>query len=167
MNGGIKALFAGTQKGLGSLKVVMATGLYKTAAGVVGQKIFKDSSAALRTYLTIHLRSSKAAQAALSGIEDMIQPCSKEEPERLASTRPSPAARRPALNPYRPTQSMAAPVIVIPGRCGGLSSLGKPRRLPSILARTSADTPAVTCTTSPPAKSMTPNPASQPPPQIQ
>ena len=73
----------------------------------------------------------------------------------------------PALKPNHPTQSMQAPAMVIHGACGGRTSLGKPVRGPIRMARTSAETPAVRCTTSPPAKSSTPLVMSQPPPQTQ
>ena len=56
---------------------------------------------------------------------------------------PSAARAEPALKPNQPTHNMAAPIIVMPGLCGGCNSLGKPRRRPSINARTSAETPAV------------------------
>lgn len=87
MDGGIQTLLAGTRRGLGSLQIVMATGLYKTAAGVVGQKVFKEHAEALRTYLTIHLRSTAAAQLALASIEDAMQHGSREELEKGPSKR--------------------------------------------------------------------------------
>jgi serine/threonine protein kinase len=70
---GIASMLAGTVRGLGSLKVVMATGLYKTAAGVVGARVLKENNEPLRQYLTIHLRSGRAAQNALLGIEDTVE----------------------------------------------------------------------------------------------
>ncbi|MBZ0121405.1 MAG: hypothetical protein K8H88_30695 [Sandaracinaceae bacterium] len=70
---GIQGLLAATQRGLGSLKVVMATGLYKTAAGVVGAKLLKDNAAGVRAYLTIQLRNGKQASDALTAIEDSIE----------------------------------------------------------------------------------------------
>lgn len=69
----LQAMLGATRRGLGSLKVVMATGLYKTAAGVVGARLLKDNGEALRGYLTIHLRSGKAAQNALAAIADTIE----------------------------------------------------------------------------------------------
>ena len=80
---------------------------------------------------------------------------------------PSAASALPPLKPNQPTQSRLAPIIVKPGLCGGCRALGKPRRRPTITAMTRAETPAVACTTKPPAKSITPISASQPPPQIQ
>ena len=56
---------------------------------------------------------------------------------------PSAANALPALNPYQPTQSMAAPIIVMPGLCGGRRWVGNPLRLPSALTTIIADTPAV------------------------
>ncbi len=81
----------------------------------------------------------------------------------------SPLAARalPPLKPYQPTHSMPAPIMVMPGLCGGWSSLGKPSRGPIMAAAIRAAIPAVACTTMPPAKSMTCRWASQPPPQIQ
>lgn len=69
----IQAILAGTRRGMGSLKVVMATGLYKTAAGVQGARLLKENAEALRAYLTIHLRTGKAAQHALAAIEDALE----------------------------------------------------------------------------------------------
>ena len=80
---------------------------------------------------------------------------------------PSAASCEPPLKPNQPTHSMAAPMAVMPGLCGGRRSRGKPRRGPSSEASTSADTPAVAWTTRPPAKSLMPMSASQPPPQTQ
>ncbi len=85
----LQSLLGATRRGLGSLKVVMATGLYKTAAGVVGARLFKEHNDALRAYLTIHLRSSKAAQNALAGIEDTIEHGTVEELTRGPTKRAS------------------------------------------------------------------------------
>ena len=80
---------------------------------------------------------------------------------------PSAASALPALKPNQPTHSMQAPVTVIGRLCGGIGVVGKPLRLPMTSAATSAATPALICTTAPPAKSMKPRSASQPPPQTQ
>src|SRR4051812_5331943 len=80
---------------------------------------------------------------------------------------PFAASALPALKPNQPTHSMPAPVTAYGRLCGAIAVCGKPRRLPSTSAQTSAATPALTCTTMPPAKSMTPSLASQPPPQTQ
>ena len=53
------------------------------------------------------------------------------------------AAALPALKPNHPTQSMEAPIITIPGLCGGFRLLGKPCLLPNIHAIVNADAPAV------------------------
>src|SRR3954470_8625132 len=79
----------------------------------------------------------------------------------------SAASALPPLKPNQPTQSMPAPAIVMPGRCGGSECAGKQRRLAMGNAAQRADTPAVQGTTRPPAKSSVPSEASQPPPQIQ
>ena len=47
----LQAMLGATRRGLGSLKVVMATGLYKTAAGVVGARLLKDNGEALRRWI--------------------------------------------------------------------------------------------------------------------
>src|SRR5204862_5997373 len=72
------------------------------------------------------------------------------------------ASALPPLKPNQPTHSIAAPTVVIAGYCGGEIRFGKPSRGPISHAATRADTPAVVCTTMPPAKSIVPNPASQP-----
>src|SRR5215470_19517676 len=65
-----------------------------------------------------------------------------------------PAARAlPALNPNQPTHSRHAPTKLSTTLCGVIASFGYPTRLPRYKAQTSADTPDVTCTTVPPAKS--------------
>ena len=51
---------------------------------------------------------------------------------------PSAASWLPPLKPNQPTQSMAAPVMVMPGEWGGVISRGKPLRPPSSMARTRA-----------------------------
>ena len=81
----------------------------------------------------------------------------------------SPLAARaePALKPNQPTHSIPAPVTVMVKLCGGIAWFGKPRRLPMTSAATSAPTPAVMCTTVPPAKSNKPIWPSQPPPHTQ
>src|ERR1700684_2153625 len=65
---------------------------------------------------------------------------------------PAPKAD-PALNPNHPTHSRQAPTKLNTTECGAMDSCGYPTRLPRYNAVTSADTPDVTCTTVPPAKS--------------
>jgi len=79
----------------------------------------------------------------------------------------SAAKALPALKPNQPTHSMAVPAMVSPGLCAGRSCCGWPLRRPSMVATTNAETPAVVWTTKPPAKSITPSSASQPPPHTQ
>src|SRR5437899_909609 len=62
----------------------------------------------------------------------------------------------PALKPNQPTQSKDAPITVIGRLCGCIGWCPKPRRLPIMIAQTSADTPDEMCTTVPPAKSRAP-----------
>src|SRR5436305_791048 len=71
----------------------------------------------------------------------------------LAATT-SDATADPALKPYQPTQSIPVPTIQRTMLCGGIGSLPKPRRLPRIKQRISADQPEDIWTTVPPAKSM-------------
>src|ERR1019366_7753753 len=59
----------------------------------------------------------------------------------------------PALNPNHPTQSKQAPTKLKTTLWGGMDCLGYPMRGPRYNAHTNADTPEVTCTTVPPAKS--------------
>ena len=59
----------------------------------------------------------------------------------------------PALKPNQPTHSRQAPMKLSTTECGAIFSAGYPRRLPRYSAHTSAETPEVTCTTVPPAKS--------------
>src|SRR3954469_11355834 len=67
---------------------------------------------------------------------------------------PSAATALPALKPYQPTHSIPVPIEHNTMLCGGIGSLGNPRRLPSIKQRISADQPEDICTTVPPAKSI-------------
>ena len=62
----------------------------------------------------------------------------------------------PALKPNQPVHSRPAPIRHSGRLCGGIGSLPKPRRLPSISAATMAEKPLDMCTTSPPAKSIAP-----------
>ncbi len=86
---------------------------------------------------------------------------------RAMAASPLAARALPPLKPYQPTHSMPAPIMVMPGLCGGCRSLGNPSRGPIMAAATRAEMPAVACTTIPPAKSITCRWASHPPPQIQ
>ncbi len=96
------------------------------------------------------------ARAALMCVTRMAMPAS-----------PLAASALPPLKPNQPTQSMPAPVTVMVRLCGGKGVVGKPWRLPTMMAATSAPTPAVICTTRPPAKSIAPISLNQPPPQTQ
>src|ERR1017187_1366748 len=71
----------------------------------------------------------------------------------LAATT-SAAHALPELKPYQPTHNMPVPMKVSTMLCGAKFSLPKPRRLPRIKHKTSADQPEVICTTVPPAKSI-------------
>src|SRR6185295_1206112 len=69
---------------------------------------------------------------------------------------PFASSAEPALNPNQPNHSSEAPIIVITRLCGGMLSLPRPTRLPSTNAPTNPATPALMCTTVPPAKSSAP-----------
>src|SRR5512140_1575956 len=72
------------------------------------------------------------------------------------------ASALPALKPNQPNQSIPAPSMTRVTLWGGVTRCGKFRRGPSIRVATSAATPALTCTTVPPAKSRAPRACSQP-----
>ncbi len=74
------------------------------------------------------------------------------------------ASAEPALNPNQPNHSRPAPSSTNGTLCGRIGSLRKPIRLPSTRHSASAAAPALMCTAVPPAKSSTPQLASQPPP---
>jgi hypothetical protein len=57
---------------------------------------------------------------------------------------------------------MPAPKTVSGSECGSIASRGQPRRLPTTRMKASAATPALMCTTVPPAKSRAPRLNSQP-----
>src|SRR4030042_1985385 len=70
----------------------------------------------------------------------------------------------PALKPNQPNHRRAAPNTTIGILLGSIGSLSwYPLRGPSTMASANADTPALMCTTVPPAKSRAPNFASHPP----
>jgi hypothetical protein len=73
----------------------------------------------------------------------------------------------PALKPNQPNQSNAAPTTVNSTLCGPAVFSGYPLRRPITNAATSAETPELTCTTVPPAKSSAPSFINHPPPQTQ
>src|SRR4030095_16300220 len=66
------------------------------------------------------------------------------------------SSAEPALNPNQPIHSREAPIIVMGRLLGGIASLPYPTRLPIRYAPTSPATPALICTTVPPAKSTPP-----------
>ena len=85
---------------------------------------------------------------------------------RKASAASAARAERAAGVEAEPARPRAGPApIRQSGRlCGGIGSLPKPRRLPSMSAATSAEKPLDMCTTRPPAKSIAPALKIQPPP---
>ena len=75
--------------------------------------------------------------------------------------RPSAASSEPALKPNQPTHSSEAPITDRTRLCGAMLSVPKPTRLPRTRAQTRPATPALMCTTVPPAKSRTPSVAEE------
>src|SRR3954466_559903 len=69
---------------------------------------------------------------------------------------PPAASALPALKPNHPTHSSAAPITESTTLCGVIAVRPNPMRGPSTSAQISADTPELTCTTVPPAKSSAP-----------
>src|SRR5262245_37289720 len=80
---------------------------------------------------------------------------------------PFAAIALPALNPNHPNQSKPAPRSTKGTLCGIRPAFLKSRRGPTASTAASAATPALTCTTVPPAKSSAPIFASQPPAHTQ
>jgi hypothetical protein len=76
---------------------------------------------------------------------------------KAKAAKPFASSAEPALNPNQPNHSNDAPIIVIVRLCGGMLSRPKPTRLPSTIAPTNPATPALMCTTVPPAKSSAPH----------
>ena len=75
---------------------------------------------------------------------------------------PLAASADPALKPNQPNHSSPAPSRTIGTLWGASGTRRKSLRGPSIQAATSADTPALMCTTVPPAKSSAPRLKSHP-----
>src|SRR5271157_438348 len=86
---------------------------------------------------------------------------------KALAARPFAANALPALKPNQPNQSMEAPSSAIGMLLGSMRSLPKPTRLPMTSRMASAEKPALMWTTTPPAKSIAPSWASQPPPHTQ
>jgi hypothetical protein len=76
--------------------------------------------------------------------------------------RPPAAPAEPALKPNQPTHSSAAPITAKARLKGDMFSVPRPTRLPSTSAPTRPATPALICTTVPPAKSSAPSAKIQP-----
>ena len=76
---------------------------------------------------------------------------------KASAAEPSASSAEPALKPNQPNHSIEAPIIVIVRLCGVNASLPRPMRLPRMNAPTRPATPALMCTTVPPAKSSAPH----------
>src|SRR2546423_9673895 len=91
----------------------------------------------------------------------MIQPSTAVAVARWVATNALPArapdvSALPALNPNQPNHRMAAPSTTNGTLCGTNASFPHPRRFPRYRAHARAATPALMCTTVPPAKSSAP-----------
>ena len=82
---------------------------------------------------------------------------------KARAAEPLASSAEPALKPNQPNQRSEAPIMVIVRLCGAIGSRPKPTRLPSTNAPTSPATPALMCTTVPPAKSSAPQRQTRPP----
>src|SRR5579863_2345458 len=76
---------------------------------------------------------------------------------KASAAEPLASSADPALKPNQPNHRSDAPTMVSVRLCGGIGSLPKPTRLPSTNAPTRPATPALMCTTVPPAKSSAPH----------
>src|SRR5512132_4098402 len=88
----------------------------------------------------------RKAYSAMAQVKEATAVASVVVVKALAAM-PSAATALPALNPYQPTHSMPVPTMHRTMLCGGIGSLGKPRRLPSSRHRINADQPEDICTT--------------------
>src|SRR5712692_3388571 len=82
---------------------------------------------------------------------------------KASAATPFAASAEPALNPNQPNHNNPAPSSTSGTLWGTIGVRLKSRRGPSMRAATKADTPALTCTTVPPAKSSAPRVWSHPP----
>src|SRR5438132_996453 len=80
-----------------------------------------------------------------------------------SAARPLAARAEPALKPNQPNHRSPAPKSTSGTLCGTIGTRLKSLRDPSMRAATSAETPALMCTTVPPAKSSAPSFCSHPP----
>jgi tRNA pseudouridine(55) synthase len=80
---------------------------------------------------------------------------------------PSAATSEPALNPNQPNHSRVAPSTERTGEKGFMAAVPYPFLLPRSIATTKPATPALICTTVPPAKSISPKFNVSPPPHAQ
>lgn len=102
---------AASRVALDSVKVAFATGLYKTKAGVLGKRLLDEHGPALRAYLTVQLRSSKAASEALIALEDALEHGSAEQFKKGPSQR---AALFLAARNHVETERLLGDVMLAP-----------------------------------------------------
>src|SRR5918993_5393842 len=81
---------------------------------------------------------------------------------KASAATPLASSAEPALNPNQPNHRSEAPIMVMVRLCGAIDSLPKPMRGPSRNAPIRPATPALICTTVPPAKSRAPHLQSRP-----
>src|SRR5687768_12578161 len=133
----------------------------KPAAGVITTRPTTIAVAAPTAVARLVRSASSAIQTHSAAIGASIV---------VANACPAPAladSALPALKPNQPKYSSAAPSSANGTLCGSIACRPKSFRFPTTIAATSAATPALMCTTVPPAKSSTPSLESQPPPQTQ
>src|SRR5277367_372896 len=92
----------------------------------------------------------------------MLQPIAAAAAPKCVATNAEVASvpddsAEPALNPNQPTHNRQAPIKLSTTECGGIGTFGYPNLFPKYSAVIRAETPDVTCTTVPPAKSSVGN----------
>src|SRR5215469_17487351 len=126
-------------------------GLTKPAAGVIATRPATAPEIPPSTLaLPLRIHSAAAHPTAAEAAAKCVAT------KALVARLPAPNAL-PALNPNQPTHNRQAPIKLSTTLCGGMGCLGYPRRFPRYRAQTNAETPDVTCTTVPPAKSRVGN----------
>jgi hypothetical protein len=139
---------------------IAAIGVTKPAAGVMATRPTTAAIAApvadglLERTISMPTQVTTAAAAASMVVT------------KARTARPSAARAEPALKPNHPNHRSDAPRMTNGTLCGSSAFSSAPSRRwrgPRMIAATRAETPALTWTTVPPAKSSAPIPAIQPP----
>src|SRR5713226_2473482 len=133
-----------------------AGGVTNPAAGVMPTKP-TTSPVAAPTAVAFPVRATSSAAPVTRAIAAAVLVF-----VNASAAMPFAASAEPALKPNQPNHSSPAPSSTSGTLCGTIAVRLKSFRGPSMAAATSADTPALMCTTVPPAKSSAPSLASQP-----